>query len=85
MFLEVKAARVCVPLLLAHGYFTLEEAVGASILLVLEEPLLYPQGEAVAVAERILPDYLEHLAQEAAEEVQEVTLHNPAVLAALES
>jgi hypothetical protein len=85
MFLEVKAARVCVPLLLAHGYFTLEEAVGASILLVLEEPLLYPQGEAVAVAERILPDYLEHQTLVEAEEVQEVTLHNPAVLAALES
>jgi hypothetical protein len=85
MFLEVKAARVCVPLLLAHGYFTLEEAVGASILLVLEEPLLYPQGEAVEVADRILPDYLEHLAQEAAEEEQVAMPQTLEELAALES
>jgi hypothetical protein len=85
MFLEVKAARVCVPLLLAHGYFTLEEAVGASILLVLEEPLLYPQGEAVAVAERILPDYLEHQTLVEAEEEQVAMPQTLEVLVVLES
>lgn len=83
MRLAVKAARVFVLLLLAHGCFMLVVEAAVLTPLVAGELLLCPQAVAVAQVDAIAPVLLVQQTQVEVEVEQVVILHNPVVLAVL--
>jgi hypothetical protein len=83
--MAVKAARVCVHLLLAHEFFMLVAVEAVLTLLAAEELLLCQRVAVVVRVDAIAPVLRELQTQAVAEVERAATLHNPAVRAALES